>query len=106
MENNIIEDYPVKFEVNYPERSSRLLAFLSILLFFPKVIALIPHLIVLYFLDFASLIATWFSFWVILFTGKYPKPFFDFIVGVMRWKNRVHSWMCSLTDKYPPFKLN
>lgn len=100
-----MEGYPVKFEVSYPERSSRLLAVLGILWFFPKAILLIPHGIILWFLGIASFVAVWFSYWAVLFTGRYPKSFFDFIVGVMRWQNRTGSWMYGLTDKYPPFKL-
>ena len=104
-EQNIQEEYPVKFEVKYPEKSSRLLALLGIPGFFLKMVLLIPHLIIIWFLALASAIAVWFSFWVILFTGKYPKPLFNFIVGVLRWQNRINSFMYGLTDKYPPFSL-
>jgi len=105
MENNTTEDYPVKFEVSYPEHSSRLLAALSILWFLPKAILLIPHAIVLWFLGIASFVAVWLSFWAVLFTGRYPKSFFVFVVGVLRWQNRIEAWLYGLTDKYPPFKL-
>ncbi|HEY5430490.1 MAG TPA: DUF4389 domain-containing protein [Solirubrobacteraceae bacterium] len=49
----------------------------------------IPHYVVLFFLYIAALfvvIAAWF---VILFTGRFPRPMFDFLVGVGRWTNRV-----------------
>lgn len=101
--SSVEEEYPVKFEVKYPEKSSRVLALFSIPWFFIKIAALIPHLIVIYFLNIASLAAVWLSFWAILFTGKYPKSFFNFVVGVARWQVRINAWMFSLTDKYPPF---
>jgi hypothetical protein len=105
MENNITEQYPVKLEINYPERSSRILALLGILFFFPKMILLVPHMIVIYVLNIASFVAIWFGFWAVLFTGKYPKSFFNFITGVVRWQTRMSAWMYGLTDKYPPFSL-
>ncbi|HUS50182.1 MAG TPA: DUF4389 domain-containing protein [Candidatus Paceibacterota bacterium] len=115
MDNTNIKDYPrqikensypVRFEVDYPEKSSRILALIAIPWFFLKSIILIPHIIVLWFFGIAQFIAVWLSFWAILFTGRYPKSFFNFVVGVLRWQNRMNAWLYSLTDKYPPFSLN
>jgi hypothetical protein len=51
---------------------------------------------------FAVLMA-WFA---ILFTGRFPRPIFDYLVGVGRWTNRVIAYACILvTDQYPPFRL-
>lgn len=101
-----MENYPVKFEVEYPERSSRLLALLGIPVFVIKQLLLIPHLILLYFLNLAAIVAVWFGYWAVLFTGRYPQSFFDFIVGVTRWQIRITVWLYSLVDKYPPFSLH
>lgn len=98
-------EYPVKFEVRYPEKSSRILALVAIPFFFIKAILIIPHGIVLYFLGIAAGIAAWFAYWAILFTGRYPKSIFDFVVGTTRWQLRVNAWFLSLTDKYPSFSL-
>jgi hypothetical protein len=66
----------------------------------------IPHYIVLgilYIGAFFALLATWF---VILFTGRYPRGIFDFVEGVIRWHNRVVGYAFILvTDQYPPFRL-
>jgi len=67
----------------------------------------IPHYVVLFFLWLGvvfAVIAAWFA---ILFTGTYPRRLFDFIVGVLRWTNRVNGYAFTLvTDQYPPFRLS
>src|SRR5207247_3078125 len=67
----------------------------------------IPHYVVLFFLAIASLIAIIVAWFAILFTGTYPKGLFDFVVGVLRWSNRVTGYAFLLvTDQYPPFRLS
>ena len=65
----------------------------------------IPHYIILYFLGIAAFFVWIMSWFAILFTGKYPKGLFDFMVGVMRWSWRVgfYGYNALGTDKYPPF---
>ena len=66
----------------------------------------IPHYIVLVCLGFAAWIVTIIAWFAILFTGKYPRGMFDFVVGVGRWGLRVSAYAFLLvTDKYPPFSL-
>ena len=76
-------EYPVRFEVEYPESPSRLLALLGIV-FYLKGLLLIPHLIVLTFLGLASVIVMYIGYWAVLITGRYPRGLFDFQVGVQR----------------------
>lgn len=98
------DGYPIDLIAVYPESPSRLLALLGALFFF-KAILLIPHFIVLYFLQIAAAIAIYIGYWVVVFTGRYPRSLFNFTVGVQRWNLRITAWMAGWADSYPPFSL-
>jgi Domain of unknown function (DUF4389) len=67
----------------------------------------IPHYVVLFFLGIAVLVSIIVAWFAILFTGRYPRSLFEFVVGVMRWSNRVNAYAFTLvTDQYPPFRLS
>ena len=67
----------------------------------------IPHIVVLFFLGIGMFIAWIIAWFAILFTGRYPRGIFDYMVGVLRWTLRVQAYAILLTtDQYPPFTLN
>src|SRR5919197_2539745 len=47
----------------------------------------IPHYVVLIFLYVAGLFAVIGAWFAILFTGRFPRSLFDFLVGIGRWSN-------------------
>lgn len=93
-------DYPVSVELPalVGERDR-----LSVAL---RPITIIPHIIVVWLLGLVWGVTTLVAWFVILFTGRYPRTLYDFGVGVLRWTTRVESYLLLLTDVYPPFTLD
>jgi hypothetical protein len=96
------EHQAVHLDFPYPDARNDLNRWLPLV----KWLLAIPHYVVLFFLYIAAffvVIAAWFA---ILFTGRFPRGMFDFLVGVGRWTNRVIAYAHVLvTDRYPPFRL-
>ena len=67
----------------------------------------IPHYFVLFFLGIGAVVCIVLAWFAILFTGRYPRGLFDYVVGVQRWSLRVSAYAVLLiTDQYPPFTLS
>jgi hypothetical protein len=92
---------PVTLDMAYPERLSRGTLLLKVILGWLYVG--IPHGILLWLYGIAVSVVTFIAFWVILFTGQYPKGLYDFVVGYYRWWMRVTAYLGLLRDEYPPF---
>jgi hypothetical protein len=108
---NLSDDYPsfgingldeyTDMEIEYPETVSRghtLLRF-----FLGALYAGLPHGFILLF----RLIGVWFiqviAFWIVLFTGEYPKGMHNFNAGYIRWSTRLSAYLYFMTENYPPF---
>ena len=115
-------DYPAHLVVDYPEHLSRGLALVKWWL-----LAIPQYLVVGFFVGGG----VWFgdqagqdswpgAGWgggligllvlvaavVLAFTGRYPQPIFDFVLGLNRWVLRVAAYAALMTDVYPPFRLD
>lgn len=112
--NNLSDGYPAigvsgqdtetSLEIEHQESYSRGLVLARLL--FGFIYILIPHGFCLLFLSLGAVFVKFFAFWIVLFTGKYPKGMHDFMVGVVRWNTKVGAYYYNLTDTYPPFSLS
>jgi len=73
---------------------------------FFRLIMIIPHMIVLYFVNIAAVIAYIVGWFAVLFTGHMPEGVRKFLIGVMRWYTRYSAYFLLLTDEYPPFSTD
>jgi hypothetical protein len=113
-------DYPAHLEISYPDHLSRRLVLVKWWL-----LALPHYLIAGIFVGGGSWLAwrtgqdnaSWGGGGLIgllvlvagitlLFTGRYPRPIYDFVLGMNRWVLRVAAYAGLMTDQYPPFRLD
>ena len=96
------EEQAVHLDFPYPD-ASQLSRGLPLIKWFLA----IPHFFVLCFLTIGAAVCVVIAWFAILFTGKYPRGLFDYVVGVQRWSLRVSAYAVLLvTDQYPPFSLS
>ena len=97
------EDQAVHLELPYPDVEADLNRWLPLF----KWLLAFPHYAVLFVLGIVAFFAVVIAWFAILFTSSYPQGLFNYVVGVMRYSNRVTAYAFLLvTDRYPPFRLS
>jgi hypothetical protein len=98
-----VEEQSVHLDLDYPEVEHDLNRWLPLV----KWLLALPHYLVLIVLSVGAFFAVVIAWFAILFTGRYPRGLFDFVVGVSRWWLRVDAYAFLLvTDRYPPFSFD
>ncbi len=96
------DEQSVHLDIDYPDVEHDLNRWLPLV----KWLLAIPHYVILFFLFIGAAFAVVIAWFAILFTGRYPRGLFDYVVGVGRWGLRVQAYAALLvTDRYPPFSL-
>ncbi len=93
-------DYPIRYEVQYPERLSRWKLVIW------KFITSVPHFILLAFLTLTLLAVVPLAWFAVLIAGRFPRGLHLYVAGIFRWSARVQAYFLSLTDEFPPFSLS
>ncbi len=97
-----VEHQTVALDLDYPDVERDLNRGLPLVKWFLA----IPHYILLFFLGIGAVVSVVVAWFAVLFTGRYPRTLFDYVVGVARWGLRVEAYAFLLiTDRYPPFSL-
>ncbi len=114
-----LPDYPARLEIEYPQALSRGLVLVKWWLL------ALPHYLIIGVFAGGG-VAIWtganngsqalslgligllvaIAAIVLLFTGRYPKAIYDFVLGMNRWIFRVAAYASLMTDDYPPFRLD
>jgi Domain of unknown function (DUF4389) len=91
-------DHPAVLEIGYSSELNRWLPLVKWLL-------VIPHLIALTFVAIGAFFVIVYAFFAVLFTARFPRGAFDYLVGTARWAFRVMAYYHLMVDPYPPFSM-
>jgi hypothetical protein len=74
--------------------------------FFGVFYLFLPHAIALFFMSLLGSLMLFLTFWTLLFTGRYPRSWFDTQLGILNWNARFTASSFNCVDGYPAFGLS
>lgn len=89
-----MNEFPMQIQLPNPDRQSRLITFFKSLLSIPWLIWQMLWGIAFEIL----LVLAWF---ILLFTGKWPKEFYSFATSYFRYATRLTAWTMNFTHEWP-----
>ena len=93
----------MKLSIVHQEAYSRIELIVRFL--FGSLYIVLPHSFLLFFIELWGTVLSFVAFWVVLFTGKYPRNMFEYQEKHLRWRLRVNARILNLCDGYPKFGL-
>ena len=73
--------------------------------FFGPIYLFLPHTIALLIVIIYGSLLQFLTFWTVLFTGKYPRNWFDTQLGILNWNLRLNASLFNMADGYPEFGI-
>jgi hypothetical protein len=111
----IVDEYPVftgrkdinhslQVDIDYPEKSSRILAAFRVSVA-GILIAALPHLVICVLINCLLPVMYLMGIFSVLVTGKLPYSLFDIISRIFRYSAGLFAFITGVVDKYPVFKF-
>ena len=91
----------MKLNINHQDSYSRGELILRTL--FGGIYIAVPHMFLIMFVSIWASILSFVTFWIVLFTAKFPEGIFNFQIGFQQWVIRVNASLTNLVDGYPSF---
>lgn len=71
-----------------------------------RLLRVFPHISGLLVLNASLTVVSVVGWLTVVLSGRYPRPLYDYSVGVVRYSLRVEAYVLLVHDTYPPFRLD
>jgi hypothetical protein len=88
--------HPVRVDIDYVEKRSRLTTFFRLIL-------VIPHYVFLSVFGLVAFVVTLIAWFAVVITGRYPEGMWNLSASYVKYAARVLSYLGLAVDPFPPF---